>query len=355
MAKISAKLVKELREMTGAGMMDCKKALTATNGDIEKAVEELKKKGLGKASKKSDRLASEGLVSVEVSDDYKSATILEVNSETDFVAKNQEFIDMNRKAVQHIHNNNSSTVEEIMETTIDGVLFEEYFKSQIAKIGENLVLRRFAKITTGENGVVNGYAHSNGRVGVIIGAKCDSEKTAKGAVDLLKNIAMHAAAMKPKYISYKEFDIDFVNRETEGIIKAIEKENEERKRLGKPLKNVPICVSKIQLTDEVMAKIEEQIKEELRAEKKPEKIWDRIIPGKLERFIADNTALDKELALLSQNYALDDKKTVEQVIEETAKKLGGTIEIVEYVRFELGEGLAKKGCDFASEVAEQLK
>ena len=186
MAAITASLVKELRQMTGAGMMDCKKALSETDGNIEEAVEVLRKKGLGKAAKKSDRLASEGLVTVKVSDDYKSATISEINSETDFVAKNEEFIKLTKDATEHMQTSASTNVEELMQTTIDGVSFEEYFNSQIAKIGENLVLRRFTTIKLGERGVVNGYCHSNGRVGVIVSAVCDSDATCLGARELLK-------------------------------------------------------------------------------------------------------------------------------------------------------------------------
>lgn len=180
MAEISAKLVKELRESTGAGMMDCKKALVETDGDMEKAVDLLREKGLGKAAKKADRLASEGLVQVEVASDCKSATISEINSETDFVAKNDNFIKLTKDATSHIHSNSAQSVEELMNTTINGTKFEEYFNSQIATIGENLVLRRFATIKADDaNGVVNGYVHSTGRVGVIIAATCENAEVAK--------------------------------------------------------------------------------------------------------------------------------------------------------------------------------
>jgi len=305
MAAITASLVKELRQMTGAGMMDCKKALSETDGNIEEAVEVLRKKGLGKAAKKSDRLASEGLVTVKVSDDYKSATISEINSETDFVAKNEEFIKLTKDTTEHIQTSASANVEELMKTTINGVSFEEYFNSQIAKIGENLVLRRFTTIKVGERGVVNGYCHSNGRVGVIVSAVCDSDATCLAARELLKNISMHAAAMAPKYLSESDIPQD------------------------------------------VIAKEEEVAKEQLKQEGKPEKIWDKIIPGKLAKFKNENT-------LLGQKFVMDDKKSVGEVIAQKAKELNGTIELVEYIRYELGEGLEKKGCDFAAEVAAQL-
>ncbi len=355
MAAISAQLVKQLREMTGAGMMDCKKALTETDGDIDKAVDILREKGLGKAAKKSDRLASEGLVSVEVASDFKTATISEVNSETDFVAKNENFINLTKDTTAHIMNSGVSSVEELMETEIDGVKFEEYFKTQIAKIGENLVVRRFATVKAGENGVVNGYAHSNGRVGVLIAAKCENEEVAKKSAEFIRQLCMHAAAMKPQYLSYKELDPGFVEKETVALKAEIEKENEELKRLGKPLKKVPLYGSKLQLTEDVLVQAKKDIEESLKAQGKPEKIWDRIVPGQLARFIADNTQLDQRFTLLSQFYVMDDKKTIEEVVGEKSKEFGGKIELVEYIRFELGEGLEKKGCDFASEVAEQLK
>jgi len=355
MAAISASLVKELRQMSGAGMMDCKKALSETEGDIQKAMDILREKGLGKAAKKSDRLASEGLVTLKVSDDFKVATMTEINSETDFVAKNENFINLTKKVTDFVQSVDSVDIDEIKKKDIEGTTFEEFFNTQIATIGENLVLRRVATIKAGYAGVVNGYAHSNGRVGVLIGAKCENEEVAKKATGLLKNIAMHAAAMKPKYISYKELDPEFVEKETSALKAEVEKENEELKRLGKTLKHVPKYASRLQLTEEVLKEAKKELEEALKAQGKPEKIWDRIIPGQMERFIADNTLLDQELTLLSQFYVMDDKKTVEQILEEKSKEFGGKIEIVEYVRFELGEGLQKKGCDFASEVAEQLK
>jgi elongation factor Ts len=204
------------------------------------------------------------------------------------------------------------------------------------------------------NGCVNGYIHSNGRIGVLVAAQCDSEKTAELIAPALKNIAMHAAAMKPKVLSAEDFDPAFVEEETKGRIEAIKIENEELGRLGKPLKNVPQYISRIQLTDEVMAAAEEAIKAELKAEGKPEKIWDKIVPGKLVRFVADNTTLDKEQALLEQNYVMDDSKTVAQALADEAKAHGGTAEIVEFVRYEVGEGLEKKADDFAAEVAAQM-
>ncbi|MCI6988137.1 MAG: translation elongation factor Ts [Campylobacter sp.] len=348
--EITAAMVKELREKSGAGMMDCKKALVETGGDIKKAIDFLREKGLGSAAKKADRLASEGLVGLVVDDNNTKATVVEINSETDFVAKNDKFQNLVKDTTDLVQNSSIKTIEELKNSNINGEKFEEYLNSQIAVIGENLVVRRIATI---EDEVVNGYLHSNGRVGVIIGASCGSADKTKVA-EFLRNLAMHAAAMKPSVISYNEFDKDFVEKETIALKAELEKDNEELKRLNKPLHHIPEFASRLQLTDAVIAKATEYIKAELKAENKPEKIWDKIIPGKLDRFFADNTVLDQRLTLLGQFYVMDDKKTVEQVIDEKSKELGGEIKITSYVRFEVGEGLEKKEEDFAAEVAAQI-
>lgn len=354
MAEISASMVKELRELTGAGMMDCKNALIETNGDMDAAISLLREKGLGKAAKKADRLASEGLVSVEVGSEFNCATISEINSETDFVAKNDKFIDMTKNTTLHIQSKDVKSVDELLETTINGSKFSEYLNTQIATIGENLVVRRFATLKATNNGVINGYVHSNGRVGVLLAASCSDSSMREEVAELLRNIAMHAAAMKPTYLSYKELGKDFIEQETIALKANIEKENEEARRLGKLEKKIPLYGSRAELTDAVLAEAKSKMENDLKASGKPEKIWDRIIPGQIERFIADNTQIDQQFTLLSQFYVMDDSKTIEQVIEEKAKALNGTIELVEYVRFELGEGLEKKVDDFAAEVAAQL-
>lgn len=350
MADISAQMVKELRERSGAGMMDCKKALVETNGDMDKAIDLLREKGLGKAEKKADRLAAEGLVGVSVNLDHTKASIIEINSETDFVAKNDKFINLVSDTLKHIQDENIKTIDELNNSTMNNEKYSDYLKSQIATIGENLVVRRFDTI---EEEVVAGYLHSNSRVGVLIGAKCGNANKTKVA-EFLRNLCMHAAAMKPQFISYKELDKDFVEKEFLALKGELEKENEELKRLGKTLHNIPEFASRLQLDDATLAKVEEKIKEELKAEGKPEKIWDKIIPGKLERFLADNTILDQRLTLLSQFFVMDDKKTIEQVIEEKSKELGDKIVITKFVRYEVGEGLEKKVDDFAAEVAAQI-
>ena len=350
MAAVTAAMVKELRQATDAPMMDCKKVLVEADGDMEKAAELLKERGIAKAAKKADRVAAEGLVGLKLADDFSKATVVEVNSETDFVSKNEGFQNLVLKTTEEIFEKNPSDVAEVMESE-----FGAYFTETVAKIGEKIELRRFGTLEAEDETVaMNAYIHSNGRIAVIIKAKCDSAKTAEGLRDTLKQVAMHASAMKPTTLSYKDFDPEFVESETKGRIEAIKKENEELKRLGKPLKNVPQYVSMMQLTDEVMKEAEENIKAALKEQNKPEKIWDKIIPGQLARFVDDNTTLDKEQALLDQAYVLDDKKTVAEAVEAAAKALGGTAEIVDFIRLEVGEGIEKQEDDFAAEVAAQM-
>ena len=353
--EITAKLVKDLREATGAGMMECKKALQEVSGDMEKAIEFLREKGLAKAAKKANKVAAEGLITLVIDENNTKAALTEVNSQTDFVAKNENFVALTKKVTEHVFNNELKNIEELNSSTIDGTNFEEYLKLQISSIGENIVVRRlaFAKACC-ENSIVCGYVHFNKKVGVILKANCDSKATKKVAKDLLQNICMHISAMKPQYLSYKDLDADFVEKEYLALKGSIEKENEELVRLGKQLKRIPKFASMSQITDEILRAEEELLKEELKKQGKPEKIWDKILPGQIDRFIADNTQIDQRLTLLGQFYVMDDKKTVEQVIDEEAKKLGGKIEIVKYVRFEVGEGLEKKSEDFAAEVAAQI-
>jgi len=230
--------------------------------------------------------------------------------------------------------------------------FADHLSLQIATIGENLVVRRAALIASDDETVaINGYVHANNRVGVILGAKCDDAQTAVKVAAELKNIAMHAAAMSPTTLSYKDFDAQFVADETAGRIEKVKKENEELVRLGKPLKNVPQYVSRQQLTDEVIAEATKAIEAELAAEGKPEKIWDKIVPGKVERFISDNTLLDQELALLDQKYVMDDSVTIAEHIEKIS---GGKATITDFVRLEVGEGIEVEEEDFAAEVAKQM-
>jgi elongation factor Ts len=354
MADITAAMVKDLRTATDAPMMDCKKALTECDGDMEKAKEFLRDRGMAQTAKKADRVAAEGLLGIKISDTFTSASLVEINSETDFVAKNEGFISLVSNTAAHVFATGTSSVEELNETSYETGTFSEYFTAQVARIGEKIVTRRFITLNAGENGIVNGYVHSNGRVGVLVALSCDSKKTADAMVGFVKNVAMHAAAMKPSTLSYKDLDANYVAEETIGRIEAIKTENEELARLKKPLKNVPQYISMSQLTPEVMAAAEEAIKAKLIADNKPEKIWANIIPGQLARFVDDNTTLDKEQALLDQKYVMDDSLTVAQALEKEAAAHGGTATIVEFVKYEVGEGIEKQVNDFAAEVAAQM-
>lgn len=352
MANFGPQDIKKLREMTDAGMMDCKKALSASDGDMDKAVAWLRDQGIGAAAKKAGKIAAEGAIAVKV--EGNKACIVEINSQTDFVAQNDKFKAFLSAVVNHAFDNNLADADAINNSTINGQPFAEYISLQVATIGEKLVVRRASLIDADETTAVNGYVHSNSQNGVIIEAKCDSVKTAEAMTSALKDVAMHAAAMSPSTLSYKDFDSEFVAQETKGRIIAIEKENEELGRLGKTLKNIPQYISMSQLTPDVMAEAEEALKEELRAEGKPEKIWDRILPGKIARFIADNTTLDQEQCLLDQNFVMDDSKTVAQYIEDRASAVGGTATITNFVRLEVGEGIEVAEEDFAAEVAAQM-
>lgn len=353
--EIPASLVKELREKTDAGMMDCKKALVETNGDINKAIDYLREKGLSKASKKADRIAAEGVIVLSVSEDLSKASMIEINSETDFVAKNDHFQNLGKKTLDLVTQLNITNVSELNGANIDGMIFEEYLKTQIAKIGENIVVRRLKSVSTNKNTLVNAYLHSNCRVGTIIVLGYKNENSKSKLITLSKNLCMHAAAMKPRIISYEEFDINFIQNEKKALIAEIEKENEEFKRLGKPLRKIPEFISKKEINADILKSKEEQFKNELREQKKPEAIWDKIIPGLMDRFIADNTILDQRLTLFGQFFVMDDKKTVSQVIDDISREINDDVKVLEYIRFELGEGIEKIEEDFAKEVANQMQ
>ncbi|PIE73985.1 MAG: elongation factor Ts [Deltaproteobacteria bacterium] len=345
---MTAALVKELRERTSAGMMECKKALVETNGDIDAAAELMRKAGLAKAEKKADRIAAEGRVTVAIAADKTFASIVEVNCETDFVSKGDIFADFAQGVADVAVANKLDSLDAVNAADLNGESVEDRRRNLITTLGENMNVRRVASIKT--DGVVNGYVHGGGKVGVIISAACDAGVRDK-AEELMRHLAMHAAAMKPQAISYKDLDIAFVEKETAAIRAEIEHGNEELERLGKPLKRIPDFVSRHQLTDAVLAKVEADMKADLKAQGKPEHIWDRIIPGQLERYIKDNTQLDQEHALLSQTFVMDDKKTVEQAIAD----VDASIQIVDYIRFELGDGIEKKADNFVEEVMAQAK
>lgn len=349
MAAITAAMVKELRSATDAPMMDCKKVLVEADGDMAKATELLKERGIAKAAKKADRVAAEGLCGIVIADDFSKATVIEINSETDFVAQNEGFQNLVQDTTQEIFDNQPADVAAFSASE-----FGAKFQAEVIKIGEKIELRRFNTLTADATTALNGYIHSNNRIAVVVTAKCDSEKTAEALRPFMKQVAMHASAMKPSTLSYKDLDAAYVASETVGRIEVIKKDNEELSRLGKTLKNVPTYISMSQITDEVLAQAETDIKATLKEQGKPEKIWDKIVPGSLARFISDNTTLDKEQCLLDQNFVMDDKLTVAEALEKAAKEAGGTAEITEFVRLEVGEGIEKAEDDFAAEVAAQM-
>ena len=302
---ITASMVKELREMTGAGMMDCKKALNETNGDMDAAIEFLRKNGQAKAEKKAGRIAAEGIVKAVVKDD-KVAAIVEVNSETDFVAKNEEFQGFVDAVVNQVADSDAADMDAFMAEawaadttkTVKDALIEK-----VAEIGENLNIRRFEKIVT--DGCVVDYIHGGGRIGVLIEAEADvvNDEIKK----CLKNVAMQVAAMSPKYTSRAEVSQEYMDHEKEILLAAAKKENPE----------------------------------------KPENIIEKMIIGRLNKEL-------KEICLLDQAYVQDSDLTVAKYVEKVAKENNANVTVKRFVRFETGEGIEKKQEDFAAEVAAQM-
>lgn len=304
---ITAAMVKDLRDMTGAGMMDCKKALSATDGDMDKAVEFLREKGLAAAEKKAGRIAAEGICATSVSEDGKVASIVEVNSETDFVAKNDKF----RTFVSAVADQAATT----SAADIDAFLAEawaldtsktvkEELSSQIAVIGENMNIRRFQKIVT-ENGFVESYIHGGGRIGVLV--EVASSVNNEAAKEAAKNVAMQIAAIAPKYVDRSEVPADYIAHEKE-ILKA-------------------------QAMNENTGK--------------PENIIEKMIEGRLNKEL-------KEICLVDQIYVKDGDLTVQKYLDQVSKEIGAPISIKSFVRFETGEGIEKKSENFAEEVAKQM-
>ncbi|MDY3909999.1 MAG: translation elongation factor Ts [Eubacterium sp.] len=307
---ISASMVKELREMTGAGMMDCKKALTNTDGDMDKAVEWLRENGLAKAEKKAGRIAAEGLVAVKVSDDKKKAAIVEVNSETDFVAKNDVFQKLVDSVASQAINTGASDMDAFMaEPWIEdsSVTVEENLKNMIAKIGENMNIRRFEKMEQG-NGMIVSYIHAGGKIGVLISAETDN--TGAEVEECLKNVAMQVAAMNPQYLSSDDVSEEYKEKEKEVLLA--------------------------------------QAKNDPKNAGKPDNIIEKMIIGRLNKEL-------KEVCLTEQVYVkAENKETVAKYVEAVAKANGCNIKLNQFIRFETGEGLEKKEEDFAAEVAAQM-
>ena len=337
---VTATMVKELREKTGAGMMDCKKALVETAGDMEAAVKFLREKGMAKAAKKADRVAAEGLTDIYVNGN--EATIIEINSETDFVAKNPMFVELVQETAQLIAKNKPANNEEALAIKNDkGQTLEEAFIEATTVIGEKISFRRFEVITKNDDQVFGAYKHAGARISVVTVVEGADEAVAK-------QLAMHIASMKPTVLSYTDLDQKFVDEEVAAIKARIEVENVERHRLGKQPLRVPTYVSRLQLTEDAMAEQRKVLEDELKAQGKPEKIWDKIIPGQLERFVKDNSEVDRTYTLLAQDYVLDDSKTVEKFLADI------NASVLSFTRFEVGEGIEKVVTDFAAEVAAQV-
>ncbi|MDE7322034.1 MAG: translation elongation factor Ts [Lachnospiraceae bacterium] len=308
---ITAAMVKELREMTGAGMMDCKKALNETGGNMDEAVEYLRKNGQAKAEKKAGRIAAEGLCKV-MTDGDKAAAVVEVNSETDFVAKNEQFQDYVAAVAKQALSTSAADIDAFLaeawnedsSKTVKDALVEK-----IAVIGENLTIRRFEKVVA-ENGCVVTYTHGGGKIGVIVEAETAVVNDA--VKEALTNLAMQVAALYPKYVSSGEISEEY---------KAHEKEI-----------------------------ITEQIKNDPKMAGKPEKVIEGAVNGRLNKEL-------KEVCLLEQVYvkAEDGKQTVQQYVDSVGKENGTDIKIKRFVRFETGEGIEKKVDDFAAEVAAQAR
>jgi elongation factor Ts len=288
---VTAQMVKELREKTGAGMMDCKKALTETNGDMEKAIDFLRGKGIASAAKKGDRIAAEGLTYVVA--DGNNAVILEVNSETDFVAKNEAFQNLVKELAAHLLANKPATVEEASAQTINGVTVADYINAAIAKIGEKLSLRRFTLLSKTDNDAFGAYLHMGGRISVLTVLEGTTE------ADAAKDVSMHIAALRPKYVSRDQVSQEEVEHERQV------------------------------LTTQALN------------EGKPEKIVEKMVEGRLGKYFED-------VCLLDQTFVKNPDQKVRQFVESK----GATVR--EFVRYEVGEGIEKREDNFAEEVMNQV-
>ena len=310
MANITAAMVKELRDQSGAGMMDCKKALAATEGDMEKAMDYLRENGMAKAQKKAGRIAAEGLCYAMVTEDGKKAVAVEVNSETDFVAKTDKFQDFVKAVAAQALDTEAADIDAFLAEEWKaeaGKTVAEALTAQIAVIGENMKIRRFAQVAE-ENGFVASYTHMGGKIVVLIDVESDVVNDA--IQEMAKNIAMQTAAMRPQFTSRDEISADFIEKEKEILLAAAKNE--------KP--------------------------------GAPEKVLNGIVMGRINKEM-------QEICLLDQVYvkAEDGKQSVQKYVDQVAKENGAKIKVKKFVRFETGEGIEKKVEDFAAEVAAQRK
>lgn len=299
----SAQDVKNLREKTGCGMMDCKKALSETDGDMDKAIEFLREKGLAAAAKKADRIAADGLVISTINADKKVGVVLEVNAETDFVAKNEKFVAFVDDVANTIMETNPASVEELLTKPCGntGMTVEEDLREKIQTIGENMKIRRFERL----EGDLVSYVHGSGRIGVMV--QFDTDVASKdGFEEYAKNVAMQIAAIAPEYLDESEVPADRVEKEKEILTAQAINEG------------------------------------------KPAAIAEKMVAGRLKKFF-------KDICLVDQVYVKDNEKTIGQYTESVAKDLGGSIKITKFVRFEKGEGLEKKEENFADEIAKMVQ
>ena len=321
MTKITAAEVNKLRKATGAGMMDCKKALVEAEGDFDNAIDILRKKGQKVAAKRADRDSTEGAAVAKVNEENTLGVAIVLGCETDFVGKNENFLALANQLAEIALDHTSK--DAFLAADFGGISVADKLVEQTGVIGEKLDLKSFEKV---EAPYVGAYVHIN-KIAALVGLSANVDN----AATLAKDLAMQVASMGATSLSYKDFDPDFVASETEARIAVIEKDNIELERLGKTLKNVPSYISIAQLTPEVLAQAEEDAKAQLKAEGKPEQIWDKILPGKMDRFISDNTTLDKEQCLLDQDFIKDDKSTVAKYVASY-----GEVEVTEFKRVALG-------------------
>ncbi len=321
MTKITAAEVNKLRKATGAGMMDCKKALLEAEGDFDNAIDILRKKGQKVAAKRADRDSTEGAAVAKVNAENNLGVAIVLGCETDFVGKNENFLALANQLAEIALDYSSK--EAFLDADFGSMTVAEKLIEQTGVIGEKLDLKSFEKV---EAPFVGAYVHIN-KIAALVGLSAAVDN----AATLAKDLAMQVASMGATSLSYKDFDPAFVASETEARIAVIEKDNIELERLGKTLKNVPKYISMAQLTPEVLAQAEEDAKAQLKAEGKPEQIWDKILPGKMDRFISDNTTLDKEQCLLDQDFIKDEKSTVAKYVASY-----GAVEVSGFKRVTLG-------------------
>ena len=320
MANITAADVKKLRDATGAGMMDCKKALVEADGNYDEAVAILRKKGQKVAEKRADRESGEGAAIAVVNEAKTEGALIVLGCETDFVGKNSDFVALATSLAELAMSHNDQ--ESFLNADFDGMTVAEKMIEQTGVIGEKIQINGFKRLAAP---FVGSYIHGN-KIAALVGLASGENR----ADVVAKDIAMQVASMGATTLSYKDFDPAFVASETEARIAVIEKDNIERGRLGKHLINVPQFISRAQLTDEAIEAAKSKIQDELKAEGKPEQIWDRILPGKLERFISDNTTLDQEQCLLDQNFIKDEKQSVADYVASKGN------EVVSFERVTLG-------------------